>query len=338
MVAPDKFRGTATARELCDTMSRAVQRHSLTFDAQPMSDGGEGFSDTFPGDVVWVRAHGPLGEPITARITLSRGSRHVLGVIEVADVIGRDRLPHATSSQALAASSQGVGHLVMACQDAGVDAIVVGCGGSSTSDGGLGCYHYLRDHGGLRVPTTVATDITARFSGALRYAPQKGVYLDDLGVVRHRLDAARQLYLDDTGVDVETIERTGAAGGIAGALTALGATPTSGVGAVATAVSLIERMARASLVITGEGRFDEGSLEGKVTLSVAEMLEGDQRLVMICGAVDEAAATSLKIRFPQVALFSLSDLFGETRALHDTLGCVDELVDSSIEDWVHRGA
>ena len=68
------------------------------------------------------------------------------------------------------------------------------------------------------------------------------------------------------------------------------------------------------------------------------MLEGDQRLVMICGAVDEAAATSLKIRFPQVALFSLSDLFGETRALHDTLGCVDELVDSSIEDWVHRGA
>jgi glycerate kinase len=334
VIAMDKFRGTANAPALCDAVAIAAQRHGLNVDAQPMSDGGEGFSDAFDGDEIMVEACGPLEEPTTARIKLSRSAHGVVGIIEVADVIGRDRLLNPASYQALAASSRGVGYLVVACQEEGVDSIIVGCGGSSTSDGGLGCYWYVRDHGGLKVPVMVATDITARFSGAIRYAVQKGVSPDDLHIITRRLEAIRRTYCTEQGVDVERIERTGAAGGIAGGLIALGAAPISGFDAVASAVRLKERIQRADLVITGEGSFDKGSLEGKVTVSLAEHLTRGTRLVLICGTVDTGAATRFQSRFPDSLIISLTERYGLERSLHDTLSCVEHAADVEIGRWL----
>ena len=304
-----------------------------------MSDGGEGFVDAFDGTDVVVNACGPLEESTQARVRLSPSGHGLLGVIEVADVIGRDRLPRPNRHEALAASSRGVGFLMMACQELGATSLVVGCGGSATSDGGLGCYRYVGEQGGLKVPVTVATDVTARFSGASRYALQKGVNPHDLHIVEQRLATLRDTYRREQGVDVELIERTGAAGGIAGALVALGATPVGGFDAVADAVGLDAQLENCPLLISGEGRLDEGSFEGKVVVSIAQRVGPESRLVLICGSVDAGARERFHSRFPHAELISLSDRYGIDRALADTLACVEEVAGDVFRQFLssHEG-
>jgi glycerate kinase len=331
LLAPDKFRGTATARELAVAMSDAVVAHGFAVDVQPLSDGGEGFVDAFGGTRVIVDVPGVLASTVSAPVVLVSTASAVLGVIDVASVVGRDLLPHPTAANALEASSEGVGFLIDAAVKLGAESIVVGCGGSSTSDGGLGCYLVLRDLGGLAVPVTVATDVTATFSGARRFAQQKGVAPDDLARIDERLRVVRERYLDEQGVDVELVEGSGAAGGIAGGLAALGARVTNGFTAVATEVGLQARIEHASLVITGEGRFDAGSLEGKVVVRVAAMAPPPTKVLVICGSVDRDAAATFRDQFPHVTVASLEDRFGLDEAVGNTLACVAQLVGEHLE-------
>jgi glycerate kinase len=329
----DKFRGTASARDLGTAVEGVARRHGLAVDVQPMSDGGEGFSDCFEGNELVAVVPGPLNSEVPARVKLVDTPSGALAVVEVADVVGRDLLPHPTRAEALNATSRGVGHLILASARLGVDAVLIGCGGSATSDGGLGCYEVLRDAGGLPVPVTAATDVTATFSGARRFAAQKGVADEDTLLVGERLRQVRELYLREQGIDVELIERSGAAGGIAGAIAALGGELTSGLHAVARAVDLERRIAQSSLVITGEGRLDPGSLEGKVTVGVAELVAESSRLLVVCGAIDEVAAEAFRKRFPNAAIESLEQRFGLETAMNDVLACVEVVVNDEIVRW-----
>jgi glycerate kinase len=326
LIAFDKFRGTASALELCEVASDVVRQLGYEPDVQPLSDGGEGFRDAFSGETFEVQVSGPLGEPEQAHITLVVGDEGPVAVVESADAVGRHRLPSPTGDQALAASSEGVGELVLAAAALGAASIVVGLGGSATSDGGLGCYRVLSEHGGLRVPVVAATDVTARFSGARRYAHQKGVREEDLVLVDERLDHVRAIYLEERGVDVETLERAGAAGGIPGALAALGASLVDGLSAVAGAVDLASRIKSASLVISGEGRFDDGSLEGKVTSGLAAMTDGRAPLLLVCGAIEPEAQQLLEARFAHVHFVDLSARVGASRSAADVRGSLREVL------------
>jgi glycerate kinase len=331
LAAMDKFRGTATARDLCDAISRAAVDHDRGSDAQPMSDGGEGFRDAFVGEEKTIEVPGPLGAVVPAKVTMVPSSSGPFAVLEVSQVIGRHLLESPTRGQAMEASSAGVGHLIVACANLGARRVLIGCGGSATSDGGLGCYQVLRDAGGLPVPVTVATDVTARFSGARRYAEQKGVDPRDLGLLDRRLEEVRALYLGETGVDVELLERSGASGGVPGALAALGGVLVSGFDAVAEAVHLGERLRRSSLVVTGEGRFDMGSLEGKVVVGVAALVKQGTALLVVCGSIDDKAAQLFLRRYPTATMVSLVERFGETRAHSDVVRCVVSIVTEQID-------
>jgi glycerate kinase len=322
----DKFRGTATAVELCEVVDGVVRELGGTSDVQPLSDGGEGFRDAFDGNVVEVRVSGPLGETVSAGITFSSRDSGRTAILECADAIGRDHLANPTSEEALAASSTGVGELIVAAAERGAETIFLGLGGSATSDGGLGCYEFLREHGGLPVPVIAATDVLARFSGARRYAQQKGVREEDLSVIDERLERVRAIYFEEHGVDVETLDRTGAAGGIAGAIAALGGSLVDGLEAVAGAVDLPERISRASLVISGEGRLDEGSLEGKVTGGMAAMTGGRVPLLLVCGSAETSAAKAFVSRYEHARIVALSERVGMERALGDVLGALREVL------------
>jgi len=140
LAAMDKFRGTASARQLSEVVARAALVQECNSDVQPMSDGGEGFRDAFEGDVLTVQVPGPLGEPVQSTITLCQAASGLAAVVEVAEVVGRHLLDSPTRSEALAASSAGVGHLILASAGYGARSVLIGCGGSATSDGGLGCY------------------------------------------------------------------------------------------------------------------------------------------------------------------------------------------------------
>jgi len=331
LIAPDKFRGTASARELALAMSVEVVARGFAADVQPLSDGGEGFIDAFGGTRVLVEVPGVFVSVVSAPVALITTTSGVLGVIDVASVVGRSLLPHPTSIEAFEASSEGVGFLINAAAGLGAESIVVGCGGSSTSDGGLGCYQVLRELGGFAVPVTVATDVKASFSGARRFAEQKGVAPDDLARIDERLRVVRQRYLDEEGIDVELLEGSGAAGGIAGGLAALGARITNGFTAVANEVDLRTRIEGASFVITGEGRLDAGSLEGKVVVGVAAMAQSRAKVLVICGSVDHDAAAIFRNQFPHVIVASLEDQFGIDEALGNTLACVALLAREHLE-------
>lgn len=333
LAAMDKFRSSASARDLGDAVARVARVRGWNSDVQPMSDGGEGFIEAFPGEVVTVEVPGPLNGTVEARIKLSDLSTVRLGVLEVADVVGRSLLAHPTSAEATAVTSAGVGHLILAAARLGVGAVLVGCGGTATSDGGLGCYRVLRDAGGLPVAVTAATDVTAHFSGALGYAHQKGVDLRNLDVIESRLANVRRRYLREQGVDVECLERAGAAGGIPGAIAALGGTLISGFDAVADSVGLIDRIGRASLVVTGEGRFDAGSLEGKVTVAMAALVDKRSELLVVCGSVEPAAGRMFLDRFPGTTLVGLEDRFGTDRSRSDVLECLATVVADHLQHW-----
>jgi glycerate kinase len=322
----DKFRGTASARALSEVIARSARRQGFVVDVQPMSDGGEGFREVFEGATTVVSVPGPLGETVQAHVTLSPSSLGLLGVIEVAEAVGRDYLTSPSSNEALAASSAGVGHLILAASALGAERILLGCGGSATSDGGLGCYQVLRDAGGLAVPLVAATDVLSRFFDARRFAEQKGVGEEDLGVVDQRLRDARALYLKEQDVDVQLADRSGAVGGIAGALFALGGVLTSGFDAVALAVGLSERLARASLVVTGEGRLDEGSLEGKVVSGVAGLVDSVTPVLVVCGDVVPEARHAFELEYPNANVVSLVERYGVEVAMGDTLNCVEATV------------
>lgn len=325
VVAIDKFRSTASASDLASTIVRALGP-TADVDAVRVSDGGEGFRRSFAGVTRTIQVRGPWGEVHDAPMTRFGVGGETWGVVEVAEIIGRSIREVPTSREALAASSAGVGDaLILAARD-DLDRVVVGCGGSATSDGGEGCYDVWR-WAGSPLSLTAATDVTATFLGAVRYAEQKGIDESDLGLLARRLDAVAARYQRESGRDVLPVERTGAAGGLAGGLYALGADLASGFEEVARASRLAERIADARVVITGEGRFDAGSLDGKVVSEVCALTTENQRVLVVCGAADLAAVGQLEIRQPWVHVESLVSRFGERRARAMTLACVAEVVE-----------
>ena len=315
LVAFDKFRGTATASQLGDWVATVVRGYGCDPEVVALSDGGEGFREAFVGRVIAVEASDPWGERRLVPATLHRVGAARVGVVTTAEVVGRDRDP--SREEALRASSRGVGELLVALSARGVSSVLLGAGGSATSDGGLGCYEALRDVGGLPVPVTVAADVVAPFLAARDFAHQKGVDPQDLVEVDRRLRDARERYRRECGVDVAVLARAGAAGGIAGALAALGARLTSGFDEVARATRLAARAARAALVVTGEGRLDESSLAGKVVGGVADVVDHADRLLVVCGSADRDARRDLEARHPGVRVISLEDRVGPRAARRD---------------------
>ncbi|MBW4029057.1 MAG: glycerate kinase [Acidobacteria bacterium] len=323
VVATDKFRSTATTGELWSTI-RDVLGPRFVCDEVPVSDGGEGFRAAFAGETSTIRVRGPWGEVHEAPVTRLRVGTGGVAVLEVAEIIGRGA--HAASSrEALAASSAGLGDALVAAAALDVERIVVGCGGSATSDGGEGCYEVWRA-ARIDVALTAATDITATFFGAARYAAQKGVDPADLVLVQRRLREVATRFARERGRDVTTVPRTGAAGGLAGALYALGADLVSGFDEVARVSRLGERVSSAEVIITGEGRLDMGSLEGKVVAGVCALTRPEQRVLVVCGTTQVGAVRELCRRYPWVRVEDLVARFGERRAHEQTLSCVADVV------------
>jgi glycerate kinase len=220
------------------------------------------------------------------------------------------------------ATSYGTGELIAAALDAGAKRIIVGVGGSATTDGGLGALKALYPPQRLRgVELIVACDVRTRFvDAAERFAPQKGATPAQVKLLRRRLERLVQAYQNDHGVDVATIEGGGAAGGLAGGLAAVGARVESGFEVVADEVGLADRAEHAGLIITGEGFLDAESFDGKVVGGVHELATelGIPALAVVGQIFD-----GMQERMPAV---SLVQRFGEERAMTDTVACVEAVV------------
>ncbi|ROS59491.1 glycerate kinase [Frigoribacterium sp. PhB160] len=318
-VAPDSFKGSLDARDVAEALARgwASVRPDDEIDLVPLADGGEGTLDAFEAAVPGAVRHlvdvpGPDGRPHTASWLMLPDD---VAVTELACASG---LPLLAAPLPHDAHTRGLGRVVAAALDAGARRVVVGLGGSASTDAGAGVLTELGarlldsvgepvadgahglstavrlDASGLRpLPVdgvTALTDVQAPLLGptgaAAVFGPQKGAGPDDVLALESSLEAFAAL------VDVDpATPGSGAAGGTAFGLLVWGATLAPGAAAVAEAVGAATRLRRADVVVTGEGRFDSQTAGGKVVSWVLGAVGGGgARVCLVAGVVDATTA------------------------------------------------
>ncbi|MBM6405371.1 glycerate kinase [Phycicoccus sp. CSK15P-2] len=349
VVASDSFKGSLTSVEVGAAVRSGLldRRADTVVDVVPVADGGEGTVDAALAAgfrAVPAAVHGPTAEPV--RTTLAE--RDGVVVLELADACGLGRLPGRTP-RPLAASSRGLGEALRAALDLAPRTMVVGVGGSASTDGGAGMLTALGarvlDPSGAAVPegggdlgraaTTDLTGLDPRLRGvrlvlaadvrspllgpdgaAAVFGPQKGATPDDVAV----LEASLATWAGLLAPDLVGTPGAGAAGGVGFALLALGAEHRSGVDVVLDLVGLDALLDGADLVVTGEGWLDAQTSSGKaVTGVVRRATAAGVPVVAVCGRTtlteDEVAGLGLAAAHP------LTDLEPDPRR------CVAEAAD-----------
>jgi glycerate kinase len=303
LVAPDKFKGSLTALKVAAGITAGL--HSVLPGVKvvqlPVADGGDGTVDAAVAagfKRVSVRATGPTGNPVHT----SYARRGDLAVIELASICGLQRLPYGRKDP-LRAGTFGLGEVVRAAAARGCRRVVLGIGGSASTDGGAGFLQALGarvlDARGSWVPRggaalvgarsldltplatalrgvsfVVASDVSNPLCGpngaAAVYGPQKGASADDVALLDDALENWASLVASVTGADHRANPGAGAAGGVGfAALAAVGAQLRPGIEIVLELVGFADKLPGCRLVITGEGSLDEQTLAGKAPAGVA---------------------------------------------------------------------
>lgn len=331
VIAPDSFKESLSALEAATQIEAGFREvfPAWTYVKVPVADGGEGTVAALVaatgGRVVGRTVSGPLGAPVEAFFGLAGDGR--TAVVEMAAASGLALLPPARRDP-LAATSYGVGELILAALDAGARRIVVGLGGSASNDGGAGMAQALgvrlldaqghalaaRLGGGalaalaridasgldprlrhceIEVACDVDTPLTGPAGASAVFGPQKGA----TPALVAQLDASLRHYATvieaDLGIAVADLHGGGAGGGLGAALVAfLGARLRPGADLVADALGLEALVAGADLVITGEGRLDGQSVHGKAPLGVARVARRHGKpVIAIAGGLGAGAAS-----------------------------------------------
>ncbi|MEM1334484.1 MAG: glycerate kinase [Actinomycetota bacterium] len=316
LIAPDSYKGTATAHEVAAALGHACWDADVDAIEVPMSDGGDGLIDVLGGPNRTSRVNGPLGVPVDATWRLHRDT----AVIEMARASGLVLAGGAERNRPLDASTEGVGQLIDHALDAAARRIVVGLGGSATTDGGYGAVRAINGIARLEnVELLVACDVTTPFLDAARvFGPQKGATPAQVKMLSSRLERLAQMFQSEFDADVIGVEGGGAAGGLGGALAALGGRLIPGVELVADELDLFDHLDPESpdlvdLVVTGEGRLDATSFRGKVVGGVSEFAaEAGVPTLAVVGTVDPAVADALP---DGLEVLAVSDVVGEERSI-----------------------
>jgi len=300
LVAPDSFKGTFTAAEVAAALAEGLGAGGAVADVCPVADGGEGtlgvLLDALGGTLEHAQAHDPLGRPLLAAFGLLADGR--TAIVETAEASGLG-LVRSDERDPEAASSGGTGELIVAAARAGAQRILVAVGGSATTDGGIGAIAAIREAGGIDdVTLEVLCDTREPFErAAVVFGPQKGADAATVARLSERLQRlAASLPRDPRGVSM-----SGCAGGLSGGLwAACGARLSAGADAVLDAVGFDARAAAAGRVVTGEGRLDAQSAEGKLVSAVA-------RRSAVAGARVCAVAGQVRLDAPALAQLGLAD-------------------------------
>ncbi|MGD8233997.1 glycerate kinase [Vibrio sp. TRT 1302] len=323
VIAPDSYKESLTAMEVATAIENGFKEimPNAEYIKLPMADGGEGtvqsLVDATGGDIVTVEVMGPLGQPVTGFYgLLGDGST---AVIEMAAASGL-HLVEPSERNPMLTTTYGTGELIKAALDKGVDHIIIGIGGSSTNDGGVGMAQALGaklvdeqgaelsfgggalanlasiDLSGLDprladVQLEVACDVDNPLCGPKGashiFGPQKGATPEMVVQLDANLAHYAKVIRQTNGKDVIDQAGAGAAGGLGAALLGLfDATLRPGINIVMDAVNLTEVMKDADLVITGEGRIDSQTIHGKTPIGVARTAKlYDLPVIGIAGSI-----------------------------------------------------
>ena len=291
LAAPDKFKGSATARDVAAAIGHACWELGVDCVEIPMADGGDGLLDVLGGANRESTVTGPLGDPVRAGWRFAGDT----AVIEMARASGLILAGGADGNEALDATTTGTGELIDHALDAGAKRIIVGLGGSATTDGGFGAIRAISAIARLKqVELLVACDVSTRFTDAAAlFGPQKGASPAQVKLLERRLDRLVQMFEEDFDFDVTDVDGGGAAGGLGGALAALGGRLVPGFELVADELDVFDLLdadnpERVDLIVTGEGRLDATSFDGKVVGGMVELgRDAGIPVVAVVGDVDD---------------------------------------------------
>ncbi len=322
LIAPDSFKGTLSAAQVCDIAAKAFTDaiKDVKITKLPVADGGEGLCTCFEGFAngrrISAEVAGVFGEKMTAEYFMLENNT---AVIEMASCAG---LPLAGESKnPEKATTLGVGELMLHAKKNGAEAILLGLGGSATNDCGLGMatalgWKFLDKNGkevepcgkslsaieqiitpekAFGLPVTAACDVENPLYGAngaaYVFAPQKGADKEMVKKLDSGLRNMAKVIEHCTGKAVADIGGAGAAGGMgAGALAFLDAKLKKGIDIILDESDFDAFAQSADLVVTGEGRLDFQSADGKVISGVARRAQKlGKRVIAVCGSRGEGA-------------------------------------------------
>lgn len=317
IIAPDSFKGTLSALEVCDIIEKAFTdvMPDCAVKKLPLADGGEGLcaclESICPGRMIQAEVTGVFGEKLTAEYLLTQSGA---AVIETASCAG---LPLALGREnPETATTKGVGELMLHALENGAKEIILGLGGSATNDFGIGAASALgwkfyaanglienpagKDLGNIvsikapsqpfPLPVTAACDVENPLYGengaAFVFAPQKGADKEMVLRLDRGLRNIAEVVKKDLGRDVSSMKGAGAAGGFGGGASVFfGAELKKGINLILDLSGFDSLMQKAGLVITGEGRLDSQSLQGKVISGVTERaVKAGRKVALICGS------------------------------------------------------
>ena len=328
LIAPDKFKGALSAREVAGSIAAGLRDvlPDAKIDIAPMADGGEGTAEVISQALgaSWVKckAHDPLGREIEARYGWVENRE--LAVMEMSEAAGMRRLRPNEYNVDLA-STFGVGEMILDAAKRGAQQIIIGLGGSATNDGGSGMARALgfqfeqeeeqertrvsdlitlrriEKPTDLKLPGIVAAvDVRNPLlgeNGATRvFGPQKGATPDQIKILGRALAKLADVIAEQFGFDYRDKPGAGAAGGLGfGLMSFCGATIRPGFDVVAESIDLEAKMKDVDLVITGEGSLDRQTLEGKTPAGVARLARklGKRVFAMVGRATEDRQAREL---------------------------------------------
>lgn len=367
LIAPDKFKGSLTALEVCKAVQNGIHKHDPGIDCifHPLADGGEGTLDTlensFQLEPIALTVNDPLFRPITAEYRLKDQS----AFIEMSRASGLELLT-SQERNCMNTTSYGTGELISDAIKNGAKEIYLFIGGSATNDAGIGLlsalgYQFLDKSGDNikpigaalndimniddsylnfdldKINVTVVCDVTNPLFGpmgaAYIYGPQKGASAEDLEILDMGLVNFNNLVKSKYGKDLSNIEGGGAAGGIgAGAAGLLNAQLQPGIESVMNITGFKKLLKDIDLVITGEGKLDSQTLQGKVVDGVYQL--ADERgipMAIICGMVEDLDIIKREIKSPIYQL--KSDDMSIDEAINDAKVLVEQTAFNLIKDF-----
>ena len=337
VLAPDSFKGSASAMEICEAMEEGIRRVFPDSNVLhvPMADGGEGSTEAIVnatgGQFIQKTVQGPLGEQVEAIIGMHGDGE--TAVIEMATASGiqlvnpADRNPYHTTTY-------GTGELIRHCLDEGIKSVILCIGGSATNDGGVGMAQALgyqfkdKDdqeikHGGIHLKDIVSIDssnvhkdlmnceiriasdvnnpLTGPEGASAVFGPQKGATPEMVQELDAALANLDKIIQEDLNKSVGEIPGAGAAGGLGGGLLAFtNATLQRGVDLIVDATNLTKKLADADYCFTGEGQIDFQTKYGKTpygVLQAAKKVNDDIKVMAVCGSVGEGLEELYEVGF-----------------------------------------
>lgn len=341
VIAPDSYKESLSAMDVANTIERGFKLvfPEADYVKVPVADGGEGTVDTMieamDGQKITLNVVGALGKSQPAFFGVSSDKRTAF--IEVAAACGLEQVP-TDKRNPLITTTYGVGELILAALDLGTQHFIIGLGGSATNDGGVGMLQALGvkflDHAGNplgyggaelarlnKIDMTgldsrlkdcrfdIACDVTNPLVGekgaSAVFGPQKGATAEMVKILDSALSHYGDIVKRDLGVTVKDLAGAGAAGGLGAAFAGfLNGSLKSGIGIIAKLLDLEGKMRNADLVITGEGRIDYQSVNGKVPVGVAAVAK-KFNLPVICIAGSLGKDVQVVYDFGIDAVFSV---------------------------------